>query len=56
VCDVDFDGDGRLTLFDFIAYQVAFSLGEARADIDGDGELSVFDYLRFQSRFIAGCH
>lgn len=55
ICEVDFDGDGRLTVFDFIAYQVAFSLGDPRADMDGDGILSVFDYLLFQSRFISGC-
>jgi subtilisin family serine protease len=54
-CEVDFDGDGKLTIFDFIAYQVAFSAGDPRADIDRDGELSLFDYLLFQSRFISGC-
>ena len=55
VCRVDFDRDGTLTLFDFIAYQAAFDAGDLRADFDEDGELSVFDYLLFQSRFLAGC-
>ena len=55
ICDVDFDGDGKLTIFDFIAYQDAFTRGDLLADFDGDGVLTVFDYLLFQSRFITGC-
>lgn len=54
-CLADFDGDGQLTIFDFIAYQEAFTRGDPRADFDRDGELTVFDYLLFQSRFISGC-
>lgn len=55
VCKADFDGDGTLSVFDFIAYQAAFDAGDMRADFDEDGELSVFDYLLFQSRFLMGC-
>ena len=55
MCQVDFDGDGMLSIFDFIAYQAAFERGDMRADFDGDGMLSVFDYLLFQSRFVIGC-
>jgi len=55
VCHVDFDRDGKLTIFDFIAFQDAFTRGDPPADFDGDGELTVFDYLLFQSRFIIGC-
>ncbi|MEQ8844606.1 MAG: GC-type dockerin domain-anchored protein [Phycisphaerales bacterium] len=54
-CPADFDGDGDLTLFDFLAFQSAFDLGEARADFDGDGSLTLFDFLAFQSAFDQGC-
>ncbi|MEQ8846102.1 MAG: S8 family serine peptidase [Phycisphaerales bacterium] len=55
LCRADFDGDGGLTLFDFLAYQTAFDAGEARADFDGDGSLTIFDFLAFQTAFDAGC-
>ncbi|GIW74195.1 MAG: hypothetical protein KatS3mg103_0717 [Phycisphaerales bacterium] len=54
-CRVDFDGDGSLTLFDFLAFQSAFDAGDARADFDGDGQFTLFDFLAFQNEFIAGC-
>ncbi|MEQ8845705.1 MAG: S8 family serine peptidase [Phycisphaerales bacterium] len=54
-CAADFDGDGSLTLFDFLAFQSAFGAGDARADFDGDGSLTLFDFLAFQSAFDAGC-
>ncbi|MEQ9096000.1 MAG: FG-GAP-like repeat-containing protein [Phycisphaerales bacterium] len=54
-CRADFDGDGELTLFDFLAFQNAFDAGEDRADFDGDGELTLFDFLAFQNAFDAGC-
>ena len=54
-CPGDFDGDGVLTLFDFLAFQTAFGTGDARADLDGDGDLTVLDFLEFQNRFGEGC-
>jgi hypothetical protein len=54
-CVADFDGDGALTLFDFLAFQSAFDLAEPRADLDGDGALTLFDFLAFQSAFSSGC-
>ena len=54
-CRADFDGDGALTLFDFLAFQSAFDAGDLRADFDGDGALTLFDFLAFQSAFDAGC-
>ncbi|OAB61483.1 hypothetical protein AY599_15640 [Leptolyngbya valderiana BDU 20041] len=54
-CLADFDGDGALTLFDFLAFQNAFDAGDLRADFDGDGELTLFDFLAFQNAFDAGC-
>ena len=54
-CAADFDGDGELTLFDFLAFQNAFDAGDASADFDGDGSLTLFDFLAFQNAFDAGC-
>jgi hypothetical protein len=54
-CRVDLDGDGVLTLFDFLAFQNAFDAGDLIADFDGDGVLTLFDFLAFQNEFDAGC-
>ncbi|MFI4882663.1 MAG: GC-type dockerin domain-anchored protein [Phycisphaerales bacterium JB064] len=54
-CPADFDGDGELTIFDFLAFQNAFDAGDPAADFDGDGELTLFDFLAFQNAFDAGC-
>ena len=55
-CRVDLDGDGSLTIFDFLAFQNAFDAGDLEtADFDGDGELTIFDFLAFQNEFDAGC-
>ena len=54
-CRADFDGDGELSIFDFLAFQNAFSAGDLAADFDGDGTLSIFDFLEFQNEFAAGC-
>jgi glycosylphosphatidylinositol phospholipase D len=55
VCPADLDGDGELTLFDFLAFQNLFDAGDPVADFDGDGELTIFDFLAFQNAFDAGC-
>jgi|GEM_PF-2386318 len=54
-CYPDFDGDGSLTIFDFLAFQNAFDAGDTRADCDEDGSLNIFDFLCFQNAFDAGC-
>ncbi|MGD1917246.1 MAG: GC-type dockerin domain-anchored protein [Phycisphaerales bacterium] len=54
-CPADVDGDGELTVFDFLAFQNLFDAGDARADLDGDGSLTLFDFLAFQDAFDAGC-
>ena len=55
VCAADIDGDGELTLFDFLAFQNLFDAGDLAADFDGDGSLTLFDFLAFQNAFDAGC-
>ncbi|OAB62993.1 hypothetical protein AY599_15080 [Leptolyngbya valderiana BDU 20041] len=54
-CYADFDGDGQLTIFDFLGFQNAFDAGEDRADCDEDGSLTIFDFLCFQNLFDQGC-
>ncbi len=55
VCAADIDGDGALTVFDFLEFQNLFATGNPAADFDGDGALTLFDFLAFQSAFDAGC-
>jgi len=54
-CAADCDGDGVLTVFDFLCFQNAFSAGETTADCDGDGVLTASDYACFQALFMGGC-
>ena len=51
----DLDGDGLLTVFDFLTFQNFFDAGDLRADFDRDGVLTFFDYLAFQNGFDLGC-
>jgi len=54
-CGADFNGDGLLNVFDFLAFQTAFSDGDGSADLDGNGVLNIFDFLAFQTAFGNGC-
>ena len=54
-CPADLDGDGQLTIFDFLSFQNLFDAGDPLADFDGDGSLTLFDFLAFQNAFDAGC-
>ena len=54
-CPADLDGDGVLSVFDFLEFQNLFAAGDLRADFDGDGTLTLFDFLEFQNQFDMGC-
>ncbi len=54
-CYADLDGDGRLTIFDFLEFQNLFDSGDPSADCDASGSLDLFDFLCFQNAFDAGC-
>ncbi len=54
-CFADFNGDGALDIFDFLAFQNAFDAGDLAADCTEDGSLDIFDFLCFQNAFDAGC-
>jgi hypothetical protein len=54
-CLADLDGDGALTVFDFVEFQNLFDAGSGEADFDGDGRLTVFDFLAYINAFNLGC-
>ncbi|UYV11840.1 MAG: right-handed parallel beta-helix repeat-containing protein [Phycisphaera sp.] len=54
-CRVDLDGDGELTIFDFLQFFNLFDDADPIADFDGDGMFTIFDFLAFQNEFDAGC-
>jgi len=54
-CYADFNGDGSLDIFDFIAFQTAFQDDDPAADCNGDGTLDIFDFICFQPAFNDGC-
>lgn len=55
ICAPDVDGDGQLTIFDFLTFQNLFQDGSLLVDFDGDGDLTIFDFLAFQNAFDDGC-
>ena len=55
-CPADFDRNGVLDIFDFLAFQDAFASGLRSADFDRNGRLDIFDFLAFQNAFAAGCN
>lgn len=54
-CAADCDGDGAVTIFDFLCFQNAFSTGDSAADCNGDGRIDMEDFACFQTVFAAGC-
>jgi probable HAF family extracellular repeat protein len=54
-CYGDFDSDGTLSLFDFLAYVNTFNSGDPSADCDLGGTLDLFDFLCFVNAFNGGC-
>lgn len=55
MCYADNNGDGALTIDDFISFQTNFALGLAIADCDQSGELNIDDFICFQTAFAIGC-
>lgn len=55
ICPADCDGDGVLTILDFVCFQGLFSSGDAGADCNADGSLNILDFLCFQNAFQQGC-
>lgn len=55
ICHTDLDGDGTLSIFDYLVFFNAFDAGDPVADFDGDGEFTIFDFLAYQTAFDLGC-
>jgi len=56
LCAADFNCDGTLSLFDFLAFQSAYGNDDVRADLaPPHGVLNLFDFLAFQTAFGNGC-
>lgn len=54
-CAPDLDGDGSLTLFDYLLFADYYALGDRRADWDLDSRITIADYRAFALAFAAGC-
>lgn len=52
--NIDFNGDGELTILDFVHFQLAFQAGDEAADVNADGELSILDFVAFTEAFQMG--
>ena len=55
-CACSFDPDPLCDIFDFLAFQNLFVVGEPCAcDMDPDPACDIFDFLAFQNEFVLGC-
>ena len=54
-CLADVNGDGQLTILDFIVFQVYWQKQDSIADCDANGVFNVLDFVCFQSLFQQGC-
>ncbi len=53
---VDFEPDPACDIFDFLAFQNLFLLGDPCAcEIEPDPACDIFDFLAFQNEFLLGC-
>ena len=52
--NIDFNGDGELSILDFVFFQLAFQAGDEAADVNADGVLDILDFIAFTEAFQAG--
>lgn len=50
----DYNEDGAINIFDFLAFQAGFLAQEPCADVNQDGVYNIFDFLAFQGLFGGG--
>lgn len=50
----DFNGDGAVDFFDYLAFVETWHEGSARADLNRDGVVDQLDYLEFLREYDAG--
>ena len=54
-CGADVNGDGELSVLDFVVFQAGWQDHDPAADCDGSGTFNVLDFVCFQQLFQAGC-
>jgi len=54
-CPADCNGDGGLSVLDFICFQGLFIAGDPGANCNGDADINILDFVCYQSEFAAGC-
>lgn len=54
-CIADINGDGRLDVLDFVAFQLAWTNQDPIADCEANGIYNVLDFVCFQQLFVLGC-
>jgi len=52
-CAADCNGDGELSILDFICFQAEFEAGNG--DFNEDGDANILDFIAFQAAFEKGC-
>ncbi len=55
LCRADYDRNGELDIFDFLAFNNDFAAMNAKADFDGNGRFEIFDFLMFSNAYAVGC-
>jgi len=54
-CPGDVNGDGELSILDFIAFQGLFAANDPAADCNEDEMFNILDFVCFQGQFAMGC-
>jgi hypothetical protein len=54
-CRADYNGDGAITIIDFLNYLSGFAANDPRADLNADGVVNLQDFLAFLAAYSAGC-
>ncbi len=54
-CPADADGNGILSIDDFIVFQTAYALADESVDFNCDQVLNIDDFIEFQTAFAVGC-
>ncbi|MCA9278164.1 MAG: hypothetical protein H6815_05155 [Phycisphaeraceae bacterium] len=55
MCFADCDGNGSLSIFDYICFGNAYASNDPYADCNLSGSLNIFDYICFGNKYAAGC-
>lgn len=54
-CTADWNDDGSLDVFDYVAFGHSYASWDPRADLDNNGTHNVFDYIAFGGLYAGGC-